>query len=738
MAEFDRINPLFERNYVPFDIIAIPNTTHGNKDHNSSSANIKESKRNGNYTVRILQGHRPARKGGGEERVIRFEMSDEYNLIDNSLQCPLYPREHARGTPSNNRGLQNPRQQQQQTPNVPIIEAPFMTSGRGRGYPMMQPHHEFHHGYDTSNTIYSQRNQSISTPNRPIELYELEVGESDFSDLRRDQALLVEFNDFANSLISLLQYCELGEEGANCMDETNNQANNAFRQNSSEADYYNNQYGAPSQYSADSGMDQGGWNSQTGFQNGPQGGNSSGICNTPSQPHRHPMHQQRQSMQHHGLRSPSPYGKMMPVSTYTCRLETDYIPSSDDAMRWRNGHISDGISSSMHARFSIVESNQFRELTHLALSLNSGTDKSVRLYLSSRLTQTLLQNRSVNMHLCEQKLRSEAAEIDLIGANKRMQELAHSSEAEKYEIRFQAEERIQSEHSTRIAEINQIKSTKDAEIEALNDLMQRSQTLFENKSRALEDINQKLNAEKMASESENESLATKLSIQETTNKSFTNEMNSLRSNFQLMSDEKATIEKSLHKLQLQLASLEHSNNSNEKRISQTDAQRVSAEKVSADAQQALSRQHAQLEDLRRRLSEAELESSRYKELTSRYQTNRAEMKKSIKEKVDVIREQEEVMIAREKEMTEWKHRMQGLEESLQRIREEKDDSIRELNNARRKMEDDAKKLENNQQVRDESCWHAHLNFAPCYMHDTHDGIFSIMLSHISLCIVNIR
>ena len=53
--------------------------------------------------------------------------------------------------------------------------------------------------------------ESSQIPMRPIELFELEVGESDFSELRRDQALLVDFHDFANSLISLLHVCELGD-----------------------------------------------------------------------------------------------------------------------------------------------------------------------------------------------------------------------------------------------------------------------------------------------------------------------------------------------------------------------------------------------------------------------------------------------------------------------------------------------------------------------------------------------
>jgi chromosome segregation ATPase len=190
-----------------------------------------------------------------------------------------------------------------------------------------------------------------------------------------------------------------------------------------------------------------------------------------------------------------------------------------------------------------------------------------------------------------------------------------------------------------------------------------------------------------------------LGFHETSNNALTNELGSVRSKLQQVLDDKASIEKSLHQLQLQLSSLEYSNDNKEKTISQTEESRISAEKVSADAKRTLSSQHSQMEDLRRRLAEAELETSKYKDLTSRYQTNRLEMKKRLKEKVEVIREQEDVLVVKEKETSELKAQVRGLEEKLQRTQAEKDAASRELNDAVRQRKEDVKKLENNQQVR---------------------------------------
>ncbi|KAL7538309.1 hypothetical protein ACHAXR_008451 [Thalassiosira sp. AJA248-18] len=546
----------------------------------------------------------------------------------------------------------------------------------------MQSHGNQQNCGATRNGLGFQTNQSSTISTRPIDLYELEVGESDFLDLRRDQALLVDFNDFANSLISLLQFCELGEDNASL-----SQDQNGFRQTT-----FQDQQ--PCQQHYDSKSD---WNCQARGVH--QLGNINGTWSTPSQtPHQQSFNQQGQGMLYHGPRTSSPYGKMnsaLPVSTYTCRLETN-SPLSEDGMQWRNAPKPSSVS--IHARFSIVESNQFRELTHLALNLNIGSDKSVRLYLSSRLSQTMMQNRSIQTLYVEQQRRSDAAETDLIGMKKRLQELTQSSEAEKCQIRYQAEERIQTENCSRLAEVNEVATAKDAEIKALNERSEKNRAVLANKVRVLEGINATINAEKTASENENERLATKLGYQETTNKTLTNELSSLRGQLQNVSGEKAAIEKSLHQLQLQLSSLEYSNNDREKTISHTEAQRISAEKVSTDAKQTLSRQQSQMEELRRRLEEAEVETSKYKDLTSRYQTNRLEMKKRIKEKVEIIREQEEVLITRDKEKTELTHRVKGLEDNLQRIRAENESGSQELNYARKQMEDDKKRLENNQQV----------------------------------------
>lgn len=177
-----------------------------------------------------------------------------------------------------------------------------------------------------------------------------------------------------------------------------------------------------------------------------------------------------------------------------------------------------------------------------------------------------------------------------------------------------------------------------------------------------------------------------------------NELSTLQVQMDDLRNEKATTERSFHQLQLQLASLEHSNSSQEKTITQTEAKRESAEMVSANAKETLSRQHVQMEDLRRRLSETELEVSKYKDLTSRYQTNRLEMKKKMKEKVELMREQEQKLTSKEREANELKHSVERLELELNVAKRKMQGMEQELNDTKQKMDDAKQKIENNQHV----------------------------------------
>ena len=69
-AVFNRGKPLLERKHVPCEVLM-------SKDRGSRPT----SKRRNTFTLRVLQGHRVSNQGTTSERVIRIELSNEYQFL---------------------------------------------------------------------------------------------------------------------------------------------------------------------------------------------------------------------------------------------------------------------------------------------------------------------------------------------------------------------------------------------------------------------------------------------------------------------------------------------------------------------------------------------------------------------------------------------------------------------------------------------------------------------------------
>ena len=400
MSSFDRQNALFESLWLPCTVVET--TTEG-----------KKGCRDVHFTVRIL------RSSGSGEPVIRFELSDE---------CDLLPAPPPDGTRAPGRNA--PR---------PIIQAPFLSVETSRPW-----------GSDgtcatQSNQRHPVRTCSSSTPH--IHLYELELTETAFQGLQRDEALLIDFNGFATSLISLLALC-LGDD--------------------------------------DQQLQQDCCAVGTGFCPHRQQQQSSSAPWTPA----HSSQQQNGTNAQQHLASPY---RSTTSSSYSCRLE---LSSGTDSVSRRSlqARSNDVIPSS--ARFSIVEKNQFRELTHLALTLSVGSDKSVRRYLSSRLCDTLAEKTRAVRQAREQQGRTAAAESDLIGLKKALDELTANSNAERFHLQSESEKRLATESSNSRLELDRVKSDSQAEIKSLTERFQKVQSQLETKIRTLEEANRNVNADK--------------------------------------------------------------------------------------------------------------------------------------------------------------------------------------------------------------------------------------------------
>ena len=570
------------------------------------------------YTIRILSGRRPLVGGNsssanginhGMERCIRFEVTDECA----EFRRPSLPPSQPLTTHNEQTGCGTLAS----VPNTP--GPPVMMQQQQHQLPVVAMQSQNH--YHTFGCA------GVSTRHGPIHTFELEVGETDFANLRRDQALLVDFGSFADSFIALLGYCDLGETTDELM------------------------------------VDPEGLRRR---QQPPDG--SAGDTGLPTPPR-------------------TPYSSEVPQ--YTCRLE-DF--SSD------NGTLKHHGTSQHQARFSIVESNQFRELTHLSLNLNKGTDASIRSYLSSRLHQTMTDNATLRCNLQRQIGRADDAERSVRDITSSMNQLKTKSEAEKRDMQIKTEEAMQTESSRHAEETRRALEKKEEEIQLLESKRRQEISELQHKLDVLEGQRSQLSKDKSAVDADNTRLRDTLRQREDKVISLGAELETAGRKLTQAGTDNAAFEKSFHEAKIQIAALEQTKISQEQALDQSDTRRKAAEAGAANAGDTLKSHLTQLQESRARVLELESELSDSKETLARYQRDRTEMKLQVKDSSDAIQKKDQELTETKTQVESIKQTMDEMESSLQQAKVDKRATESELAEAKAKLAQSAKLLESNQQI----------------------------------------
>ena len=467
-----------------------------------------------------------------------------------------------------------------------------------------------------------------------INTYELEVGETDFAQLRRDQALLVDFGSFADSFISLLGYCDLGQE----KDEEEQRTNQP---------------------------------PQTQNQN----------QNQPTPPR-------------------TPYLAELP--RYMCRLE-EFSSSGPNRGTAAAGGVGGGGGGArggppLQARFSIVESNQFRELTHLSLNLHKGTDATIRSYLSSRLHQTMAENTALRCNLKQQIGRADDGQAQIREMAQQMQQMATTFETDKALIEAKANEALEKE-ATRLSEESQRRiKEKEDQMQAMATKHLGEVSTLNDRITTLEDQVAQLSKDKTSAEDDNTKLRNTVRQQADTIETLSKDLSAAKSQVEQLNEEKTAASKSLHEAQIRIATLEQSKISQEQALDQSNALRKVAEVGATTANDTINAQSSQLQEARDRIFELETELTTSQETLSRYQRDRADVKQQVKEKSDELAQRDALVAARTEENTAIRSKLNEVESKLHRLQIDKQAVESELVEAKEKLQESAKLLLSNQHV----------------------------------------
>lgn len=620
LGTYNRCQPLLERNNVPCEHIVL-------EEKGSSSGKVL-SKNVEFYTLRILQGHRQVgRTSHTTERAIRLELSDENKKTRTTKRLPHNASKSSVGDVFKH---SNSSKEKMTSGPINFCSSPFASHFTPS---CSSSNDHFQKGkFETKD--YSQLlddSSSIeSRDNGPIQLYELEVGESDFADLQKDQALLVDFSSFAKSMIDLLKLCDLGE--------SQDHGDNVTVGNTSRLQCSENEN----------------WNPIAGQQ---------GISN---------------------------------VSTYVCRIEA--FSNQAPAGRWDTNRMDGTIFH--RAIFSIVESNQFRELTHLSLNLKPGTDSSIRRYLSIRMTELLDEKSMLNFQISIEKDRAENSEQANVKISEQYNDLVQSSQGEKNDIVREASEKLERESSIRREEVQHLVVESESKIKEMRDEAMENQQRLKEEITNLKEQNKLLTNDKEDAQVYNKAQTDRLIECQASLQSLKEKMGTVQNDLQLEETERAKLQDQCTSYKAHLTSLERSNEEKKQVVSSSEcqAQQLSNELRDLRTKFTSSQEEIQIKDQEYILLQEEQKKT--SDLLGRYQRDRQEMKRRMKAKVEMIQKQEEILAAKEIEQTESEQIQGTTERELDSLRQKLRLTETALADSDEKLNENKKTMDSNQQVCD--------------------------------------
>ena len=609
---YNREKPLLERKHVPCELIT-PNDGKIGQEQ-------QLSKRKVYFTLRVLQGHRVMPNNiGSSERSIRLELSDEHRK--NGKQSNACARK---------------KEQQQNSMHMSHLGSSSQWQFPSHGpihFPVIQ---HLPAAEDENNHGCVEDDEILIDSSSTINLYELEVGESDFAKLRQDQALLVDFSAFSKSFIELLLSCDLGED---------NETSGTIKR---------------------SGMPQ-------------QPPNPTPGCSGIHSPFNIDLSR--------SIAQGKPFG-----SQFTCRIE-DFTSRGAKSL---NGN--KGCNNSHFARFSIVESNQFRELVHLSLNIHPGSDETVRTYLSARLNQILGQNAMIKFQLENEKHRANTNENACNDISRQYNEMVSISEKERNSLAQEAGESIQKESAKRLEELQIISRIKEEEIQRLKDSvggqiksLQKELEIMGNENKCLIEENEDKNAALA-------NLERGLDKYESALESSRSDMDTVQRELRIVKSDRDEMEERLKESQLVGSKLKASNEEYESRITESQKELKMASTSAQDSQTEAETHLHQLRNTQGKLESTREELSKAKELLVRYQQDRQEMKRRMRSKVEMIQKQEEILSSREVRSTEVQEKFAEKENECLCLTKELSHAKERLSQTQQKLDENQRTIASNQQV----------------------------------------
>jgi spindle assembly abnormal protein 6 len=290
--------------------------------------------------------------------------------------------------------------------------------------------------------------------------------------------------------------------------------------------------------------------------------------------------------------------------------------------------------------FSVVESNRFKQLTHISLQLRPGNDSSIKAYLASRLTHSSMTSRRLLRELASTKDQLNAEMLLRRDMTEELREFRASRDLDLHSVRnthaeevlrvqTQAAETLERSRESFQKQITHLRATSDeaAKLSTERIAELESALLNEKQERAQSDFK----VRELSKGSENTGVERARLVDECTE---------LRQSLRQSEALRSNLEKEVVKLQMKAENLALQISDREDAVSRAGELQRASEDAKRATEEQLSLYKNSLEAVTEKLSAAVAEIKKGNQEIARQQQEMGQLKDKLSMKSEVIRKQE--------------------------------------------------------------------------------------------------
>ncbi|KAG6595916.1 Spindle assembly protein [Phytophthora cinnamomi] len=348
--------------------------------------------------------------------------------------------------------------------------------------------------------------------------------------------------------------------------------------------------------------------------------------------------------------------------------------------------------------FSIVETNPFKQLTHLSLRFFPGDDAAIKAYLAARLAQVGASRRSLTMSLKRTSEELQVTQRSEATLQQQLSALGYEAESTLSQEKMKFADELDDQRKAAAVALKEREDELNAKIDALVERYEKEIQALRATAEASEAQVRDLNKQKYQHEMQIDHLRAQSEDLTQGRSVLTGEVDELRTQNKELDQKVFQQEKQINALQVRADALQQQLADKEDVIKKTTEMLESTKLHNEEVDESLKMYRDNHARLQQKLELSISEINKGNEIIERIQNENRTLKSKMKMKAKIIKQQEqfveEKQLQREEALLELKSTKEDIRKRDEHILQLKD-TIKELSE---KLEDSNKLLASNQQV----------------------------------------